>query len=163
GAQAPQGGGGPGAAEPPAPLGESLFAYLRERDAEKARRLLKTLGTRSDFAHETVEAALDRAPSSNEPRGLLRRLPSKVPDVVQPRTYELYVPEEIPEGTKLPLWISIHGTGGNGSEALHGILPHLRGRGVIVAAPSEAADIQGQGWGFRARERQLHLAVLEEV
>ena len=148
-------------AEPEPPSLHDLVWTALEDQADK--EALKALKARKPSL-EDVLAILDAGPPRAVPQaGVHRREGFAVPGEDVTTHYLVRVPEGVAKGERLPLLLCIHGTGGRAEWALeegrHGI-----GDGkVLLVAPAEAADIHGQGWGYRERERALILAVLDEV
>ena len=63
------------------------------------------------------------------------------------RTYALYVPPSSREGEKLPLLITLHGSGRDGRSLVEKWRPLARQERIVVAGPDA---INRQGWQFPA-------------
>lgn len=145
-------------------LRERVFDYLGTEDRKEAEEKLKALLSEGSWTVEEVDRALDLGPVLKEvERGRIKAIQLKIPGTEVMTSYELLVPKEGSFEKKRPLWMVIHGTGGNGRFALRAFEDSLKDKDCILAAPTEGKDLEGVGWAFKPRERALHLACLEDV
>lgn len=149
---------------PAASLADLVWRYLDAPSKAKARPIEKELKARADLTQDSLDAILDAGPPRAVPEpGVKSGLPFTIPGVNQKTTYTLGVPAGLEKGRRYPLWIAIHGTGGTERWSFRDIWRFLEPHKIICIAPTEAKDIHGQGWGYRHRERALHMELLDEV
>ncbi|MAG58850.1 MAG: hypothetical protein CMJ83_21385 [Planctomycetes bacterium] len=149
--------------EPP-PLPKLVWSYLEVESAAEERRIYKELHARKDLTAEKLHAILDAGPARPTPQaGTFAGRPFTIPGVKRGTTYTIGIPEGLKPGQRAPVWITIHGTGGTERWAFRDVWRFLGPKGVIVIAPTEAKDLHGQGWGYRHRERSLHMDLLDEL
>jgi len=130
--------------------------------SRRALQALKVLAN-LDLKH-LLRILAQPPPLPRRKSGRLRAMPFVIPTTHVRTTYELWVPTNYDPKEKLPLWIGIHGTGGNGAQvlaALRGMLgPQSK---VLLAAATEAPDLHGRGWGYSHRERMLQVGLIDEI
>lgn len=147
-----------------ASLERCVWAYLDAQGRVAERAALKALQARDDLTVEALTGILDAGRTTPvPPPGVRADIPFTIPGIKKATTYTLGVPEGIEAGKRYPLWIAIHGTGGTERWAHRDIWRFLEPKGVICVAPTEAKDIHGGGWGYRHRERALHMGLLDEL
>ena len=76
------------------------------------------------------------------------------------RTYALYVPPSSREGEKLPLLITLHGSGRDGRSLVEKWRPLARQERIVVAGPDA---INRQGWQFPADGPDALYFLVEEI
>ena len=139
-----------------------VWKYLQAERSASASPFLRELRRRRSFTVEALDAALSAGPEhASWPRGRVH-WPFTIPGTKIKTLCELHIPQKAPK-KGYGLWISSHGTGGSGENVLNSWLRPLKGKGFIIAGPTEAADLHGKGWGARPRERQLHIALIDQL
>lgn len=145
-------------------LEELVWSYLECSRAGEAGGILSAIRRHPELSLARLEEILDRPPPLRRaPEGLQDELPFTIPGTRVKTTYSLYVPPGYDPEHRYPLWIVVHGTGGRGRATLRSVLHLLRDREVLVAAPTEAADLHGRGWGSSHRERMLHIGLVDDL
>jgi len=151
------------AQETPA-LADVVWSYIEAPTKVAARSIEKDLRGRADLTPAALDAILDAGPRRAVPKaGVRAGLRFTIPGVKQPTTYTLGIPAGLESGKRYPLWIAIHGTGGTARWAFRDIWRFLEPHKVLCVAPTEARDIHGKGWGYRHRERALHMGLVDEL
>lgn len=74
-----------------------------------------------------------------------------------------YVPALEEGDGPVPLWITLHGTGGRARQPFAQMLPFAREHGFVLASLEEHPSRHGRGWGYSDVERDVHADLVRKL
>lgn len=137
--------------------------FVLAEDAEVREQKLAQILDEKSFTPDVILAAARRAPHRSPERSGRRRIKVPIRGTEKEAECVVVVPEGYDPERTWPLWISMHGTGGTGSQNSRLLESLAQESGFLLACPTEHPDQHGRGWGYSEDERSLTLSTLEEM